>query len=1276
MKNLKKFFAVLVVLALMVSSLVVPASAADNYSYADQAQKLNDLGLYKGTSTEVFNPDLGSTLNRETGVVMLLRIVGLEKAALDMSAADVTAALSKFKDAKDISPWAKNQVAYGVKNGLIVGTTATTFGPKASLDSKAYCTLILRQLGYTVEAGEQYNAAAATLQEKGGLTEAEAAIYANKSPLIKDDLVGISYGALKAVDKDGKVLFVKLIDAGVITAEAAGKNGLETAKIASVKAENGKVTVTFDKAPVLEPTAADFTVTQTVYGSDAATVTATVYYSADTKTAELTVAPVAQASAEQKVTMGVSFKGGAAVSAAEFVVPALATYDVKSVAAIANKKVEVLLNAEVTSTNKADFAIKDASGAALAVDSAFLSVDKKSIVIGTAAQTANTLYTLTTQGKDYKFVGIEAETDKPELTSAVALKNNKVELTYNERIDEASAFTATNYSIAGLTVSAVEYGKDTNGDTDKTKVVLITSSQTSGTIYKVVVTNVTDLAGNVINADKDEYQFGGLPADTDKPKLSSALAKTNTKVEATFSEEMDKTKAETVTNYTIAGLDVLKAELDKTAKIVTLTTKAQTSGTIYKLVVANVTDEAANTIDADNDEYQFGGVPADTDKPKLDGAVAKTNTTVELTFNEEMDEVSAENIANYSIAGLTITKAVLNSDASDATKNKIVTLTTSAQAAGTIYKVVVTNAMDISNNTVNSDNDEFQFGGMPADTEKPKLVKVVANDNKTVQVQFNEAMDATLATATYCYYMGSELGYPTKVVKDTVVTDGTTWNLTTKSQSAKVYTMTVSYITDTSNNVINSDNDEKTFAGIGAVDTTKPQVASAIALNKNTVKITFNEEMKNDAALTTVTNYKFTLSSGSDGSSAKITGVANAGGNPTKVVVADDKKSVTVNFGANYMSGGAVYNVQVLNVTDNATVGNVIDSDHDDVLFAGLSTDNPAPKIASIIAVNDQTIKIIFSEKVKLTSDLVLADIAFSPAFGTTLTTCKLSDDGTYVTLYYTGASKLASGTVYTATLQASGIAKITDEFDAAFSATADDQKGTFAGIPTAQGAPKVSTIVAIDKNTFDLTFDQPVNKALVETLTDGDLVFTYNSTGTAKTVDIALVRTEGDAGNKIRVFLDDSVAANALAGGTVYKVTIPAGAAAKVVNLNGTTIGTTDNSALLAAISTANAAPTLSAVSEVNNVTLKVVFSEKVDAATVNAADFTLVGMANGAVVQSVAPDASDDTGKTFLLTLDQADNADGVRTLNVTGSDIKDEAGVGNIDVTSSVDFAYNHN
>lgn len=250
MKNLKKLLAVVLAVAMMLT-IMVPAFAAENYSA--EANKLNSLGLYKGVSTDTFNPDLSSALDRQTGVTLLLRIFGLEADALALSDADVTAALAKFTDASDIADWAKKTVAYAVKNGLVVGTTETTFGAASPLNGKAYATLILRQLGYTVdEAG--YAVALSTLVEKGGVTAAQAAAF--DKDLIKDDVVGITFGTLNAVDSTGKKVIDNLIAEGVVTEAAAIAAGVKEAAAALSASITGakKITVNFGKA-VAEDTA-------------------------------------------------------------------------------------------------------------------------------------------------------------------------------------------------------------------------------------------------------------------------------------------------------------------------------------------------------------------------------------------------------------------------------------------------------------------------------------------------------------------------------------------------------------------------------------------------------------------------------------------------------------------------------------------------------------------------------------------------------------------------------------------------------------------------------------------------------------------------------------------------------------------------------------------------------------------------------------------------------------------------------------------------------------
>lgn len=190
--------------------VLTPALAyADGFRYERQAQTLNDLGLYQGISQEQFNPDLGSALNRETGIVMLIRLFGLEAEATGINNADEI--LSRFSDAGRISSWARNAVAYAVQNGLVVGYPDGTIGAQQPLNGKAYCSLILRQLGYSPD----YHQAPAELAARGGILPAEVQLYTNRD-LIKDDLVGISYGSLKTNDREGRSVLANLIELGVV----------------------------------------------------------------------------------------------------------------------------------------------------------------------------------------------------------------------------------------------------------------------------------------------------------------------------------------------------------------------------------------------------------------------------------------------------------------------------------------------------------------------------------------------------------------------------------------------------------------------------------------------------------------------------------------------------------------------------------------------------------------------------------------------------------------------------------------------------------------------------------------------------------------------------------------------------------------------------------------------------------------------------------------------------------------------------------------------------
>lgn len=208
MKSFKKLLSVLVMLAMLAS--FVPASIAASYSYEDQAVILNNLGIFKGTSATSFVPDLGGAVTREQGVIQLVRTLGKETAALAMTDIEADKILIVFSDAKTISSWSKKYIAWAVNNKIVAGYPNGKFGPQDALSGKAYAKLILSALGHTVDAAG-YEAACFLMRDKGIVTWgpapqgnlysvlsfSEAQKFNDKEALIRDDLVALSYAALK-----------------------------------------------------------------------------------------------------------------------------------------------------------------------------------------------------------------------------------------------------------------------------------------------------------------------------------------------------------------------------------------------------------------------------------------------------------------------------------------------------------------------------------------------------------------------------------------------------------------------------------------------------------------------------------------------------------------------------------------------------------------------------------------------------------------------------------------------------------------------------------------------------------------------------------------------------------------------------------------------------------------------------------------------------------------------------------------------------------------------
>jgi len=1195
--------------------------------YAKQAvERLVDQKVIVGDEAGNFNPQ--GTMNRDAFTTMLVKALGLKLE---------TPATATFRDVPR-DHWSFQYVETAYANGLIKGTTTDTFSPGSNVTREQMASIYVRALGLTPDDIKgQGDKLTFTDRDAISAYARDAVGFAVEQGL----LVGVGdnkfAGQATATREQVAVMADRFLTnkEKLVTAANALKAFTFTATVDA--AAPNTVALKFNRA-VDNLSAGDFKVTN----KNGATVTVTgVTPGADRTTATLTFGAALTAGDTYTINYRDQMVDVVAVSN---------VLNVANVYGVNGKLVEVTLNEKISNVDKGAFSITDKDGNPLNVTGASLAPDGRTIAVSTNKQVPNSVYNLKIGADTYKFVGQVTDETAPTLNTALASGNTQVTVNFSENVN-VTALNPDNYKIEGLSVTDASFGILPDGSLNKAQVVLKTSAQSVGTIYNLVATNVADEAGNAIDTTKNSFQFGGVPADTGQPGLETVTPTSNTAVTITFTEKVDRGSAESVGNYTLDnGLTVTAATLQADGKTVVLTTSPQSVGSVYKLTASNVKDEAGNVLTTDRNTSYFGGMPADTTAPTLTTAVARTNTSVTVEFNEAMDKGSLTNPANYQIQGLSVTKAELVS-------NNSVRLTTSAQEQGKIYSVTATGVRDAAGNAIDTERNSFQFGGLAADTIRPEVTVASSTGTNSVVVTFSEEVDPTSATKAYNYYLGTELGYPTKAVLND---DKKSVTLTTATQQSKVYTVKVTDVKDLSGNVLADDKTTTTFGGQSDIgDAAPPKVTSAVATSNNTVNVTFNEPLSGDTVA--ADDFVFSVYSGAENTT---TNTAIAGATPSAIAVSDDKKTVTMQFAQATMTPGVIYKVTVDAGRVADANGNVNVATDNTALFAGTTATNPAPKVTSAVLLDNQTLKVAFSEKVKTTGPLVAGDFTFTDLNGNAanfngeFVSASLAADGMSATVYYRDSptandtDRFQAGTLYRVNVNE---ARFTDALGVVPLTTENDgDKANFAGVNSNVAVPRVSAVSAVNANTVDVVFDQKITSTL-DAANAGDIVVTTQD-GTVVTGAVdRLVRVEGTTGDKLRIFFNEG----AFTAGQVYKLQLDP---TKVTNANGTALSSTANVGSFAAVSTANPAPKLESATASNATTVRVTFSEGVKG--VAAGNFTLSG---GATVTNVT--AIDD--RTYDITTSALARGT-IYTLslqNATG--VTDEAGVGTANATPTVQF-----
>lgn len=223
MRRTKRVLAILLIIQFLIPSTI--NALANGYNYEAEAVVLHELGIYAGCNVNYFDPDLGAEVQRQTAVILLVKMFGEKEAADAMTPDEINSILSKYADSNLLAPFACSYMAYAIKSGMVAGTSGRTLGPTTLIDSPSFTCMILKNMGYAVETPNDFIHSLNTLGGLSGMKVENIATLNNKT-LIKDDLVGIIYWALKAATVDGGTLISTLILDDVIPLEAAAEQGL------------------------------------------------------------------------------------------------------------------------------------------------------------------------------------------------------------------------------------------------------------------------------------------------------------------------------------------------------------------------------------------------------------------------------------------------------------------------------------------------------------------------------------------------------------------------------------------------------------------------------------------------------------------------------------------------------------------------------------------------------------------------------------------------------------------------------------------------------------------------------------------------------------------------------------------------------------------------------------------------------------------------------------------------------------------------------------------
>jgi hypothetical protein len=368
-------------------------------------------------------------------------------------------------------------------------------------------------------------------------------------------------------------------------------------------------------------------------------------------------------------------------------------------------------------------------------------------------QTINLLgFTNLTQNVEFRIYGYAAETaagnwridnvrilgtinslpvTPPTISNIEVIDNEELDIAFNEEVSLTTSQTATNYYRNGNPASTPTSAVRNATDFKKVRLTFPTSFPNNVT-QTLSVINVSNLCNFAIPAGTPQTGNFTLIPDVTPPTITSLTVLSLNQILVRFSENVQLVSSQNATNYALNGgvglpTSAVRNILDN--REVTLTfANNMTILQNYTLTVVNVQDNAGNAMPP----TPFSFVHPDIYPPILVQIKVISQNAIDLIFNENLDQTTAQTLANYNIAGNPLTTALL-----DNMQNNIVHLFfTNNFPENTNIIINTNNIKDLANNTILSVSQIFQY-----DTRRPTLDFIEFSGTSQLMLTFSESLD-------------------------------------------------------------------------------------------------------------------------------------------------------------------------------------------------------------------------------------------------------------------------------------------------------------------------------------------------------------------------------------------------------------------------------------------------------------------------------------------------------------------------------------------------------